>query len=367
MNKVNRFVTVTALVAAVGAAVSIAQPERRDPTQPTQPTTPPSTTPPSTTPPVTPPSTTRPGQPSTPPATTPTPPSTTRPGQPTNPTTPNVPGTTPRQPGTTDPTRDPTRDPSRDTTRQPGTTDPTRRDTTRDTTRDMTTTTVTREQVDRFVTTWPVETRRFVTTNFETFGAPVAATNEFVVWHNAGPWEKVMVTNQAYDNTVLVGGPKEFMTTWLTMDVPAAKACDLMRFNPSIMVNQTAHQVGVMSSSQEMAFATFNLAHEIIQGSRTVEDAQRQLVTVSRTIQQGGARDPITMQLNFQPSGGMGTPRTPGTLPGSTTPPTTIIDQPDRTIIVTPPVTPGRRDDRPNTPSTPGPNTNPDSPPRRGP
>lgn len=283
MNRLNRFVSVGALVAAVGAAVSLAWQE--SPTRPNQPN--------------------QPGQPGT------------QPRDPSRPNDPMQPGTQPRDPSQPDsPTIPPRRDPMQpDTTpRQPGQPDLTRpdrdltqpRDTTRDTTRMRTTTTtqitlgqpVTREVVDQVIVSWPAEPKRFVTMSFEKFGPPAAVTADTVVWHDVGPWSKVVVLNEPV-KTNFPSPHEEFLITYLPMKVPAAKACELMNFDGGIIVNRTVGEVGVLADREELATATFNLAYDIIQGTKTVQEARGELARITMGLEQG-TTDPITQELKFE-------------------------------------------------------------------
>jgi hypothetical protein len=364
MNRLHRSVSIGALVAAVGAAVALGfqqetparpgtQPspgtQPRDPAQPANPSRP--------TRPYDP---TRPSDPSQP-GTQPRDPYPSQPG-----TNPNVPGRQPGQPDLTRPNRD---------LNQPGT---------RDTTRTTTTTTntqitlgqpVSRQVVDQVIVSWPAETKRIVTTSFEKFGEPVAVTSDSIVWHDVGDWKKVVIMNEPVDHNFPMPH-KDFLLTWVPMKVPQNKIADLIAFDGSIMVNRTAGLVGVMCHREEANIAVLNLAHEIIQGTKDVQQARAELARVAMGLEQG-TQDPITQELRFdvqrteqtadpdQPFRGGMTPGMdrPGTMPPGldrpgTTPPG--LDRPGTTP-------PGL--DRPGQPRTPGTdpnNPNPTTPRRPG-
>jgi hypothetical protein len=217
---------------------------------------------------------------------------------------------------------------------------------------------VTREVVDQVISSWPAETKRFVTTSFEKFGPPAAVTSDTVVWQDVGPWTKVVVLKESV-KTNFPSPHEEFLITYLPMKVPAEKACELMKFDGGIIVNRTAGEVGVLASREELSIATFNLAYDIIQGTKTAQQARSELARVSMGLDQG-TMDPITQDLKFEvaKAGETGDPDQPfGGTPGLDRP---GMDRPD----IDRPDLPGL--DRPDTPGTPRPiEPRPTDPPRR--
>jgi hypothetical protein len=299
MNRVNHVISIGALVAAVGATVSLAfQPGIDRPTQPTNPTTP-----------------TTPTQPGTPPRT---------------------PGTQPGMPST-QPGRDMDRtpglnQPGRDSMSQPGAFGflPGQK--------------VSREQFDKLIAAWPGESKKAAQATMDKYGPPDGGTSNELIWHKAGPWKKVVVSAMAHQHNDPVPH-KDVIMGCINMKVPQDKVADLIAFDSSLVINRTAGWIGAVCDKEENNFAALNLAHDIIQGSKTVQEAKDALAKVAMGGMQG-TTDPITQEFKFDTSDeDTGDPGTPsrGTTPG--------MDRPGSTPGTTP-RTPGMTD--PNSPRSPG-------------
>lgn len=321
LNRVNRVITIGALVAAVGATVSLGfQPETMKPTQPT-----------------------------------------------------------------TDPTM-PSRQPGRELDRNPALTQPGR-----DTTMTQPTTgfnfqqgqKVPREQVDKLISAWPQDSKKAAQATLDKYGPPDGGSFKELIWHDAGPWEKVVVINEGADHNDPIPH-KDVLMGCIKFKVPQDKVADLIAFDSSLVINRTMGTLAAVCDKEESNFAALNLAHDIIQGSKTVQEAKDQMAKVAMGLQQG-TNDPITQDFKFdvsdqntgdpgQPHSNVpgaqrpgrdidvpGTPRTPR-VPGTTDPtlPRTPGTDPDI------PRTPGTDPNRPTPPRDPL-NPSPDNPtlPRR--
>jgi hypothetical protein len=55
--------------------------------------------------------------------------------------------------------------------------------------------------------------------------------------------------------------------------VPEKKVADLIAYDGSILVDRTRGELSVHCNSEEMNIITLNIAHDIVTGERTVEEA----------------------------------------------------------------------------------------------
>ncbi|HYE62163.1 MAG TPA: hypothetical protein VD997_09210 [Phycisphaerales bacterium] len=314
MNRLNRVVTVGALVAAVGATVSLAfQPETLRPTQPGTPTTQPGT----------------------------------------QPRDPSLPGRDPSmQPGRTPTLSQPGMNQGGDFKFQQGQK-------------------VSREQVDQLINAWPQESKKAAQATLEKYGPPDGGTFQELIWHDAGPWHKVVVSKEAHDHNFPMAH-KDVLMGVIKFKVPQDKISDLMAFDGSLVINRTAGTIAAVCDKEEANFAALNLAHDIIQGSKSVEEAKDQMAKVAQGIQQG-TNDPITQDFKFevdnnQETGDPDQPhrQTPGMTP--TDRPSRDLDRPSPTMPRTPgttdPTLPRRPGTDPDVPRTPGTDPNRPTPPR---
>ena len=242
---------------------------------------------------------------------------------------------------------------------------------------------VSRDQVEKLINAWPQESKKAAQATLEKYGPPDGGTFQELIWHNAGPWEKVVVSNEAHDHNDPMPH-KDVLMGKIKMKVPQDKVADLLAFDSSLVINRTAGTLAAVCDKEESNFAAINLAHDIIQGSKSVQEAKDQMAKVVMGLQQG-TTDPITQDFKFEvEDGDTGDPGTPhrggsGLTPGADRPgstpevdrprgpgmPPDMIDPLPRTPGMDPtiPPTPGERPGTPpRDPLNPSPTTPPSEP-----
>jgi hypothetical protein len=238
-----------------------------------------------------------------------------QPEQPNEPTTlpPSQPGRQPGQPS------DPFKQPGQptDITRQPGTVRP-------GDVIGQPGAKLPREVVDRLIVAWPAESKQAAEATLSKYGQPDGCTNQELIWHNAGPWRTLVVTSLAANHNFPMAH-KDCVLGIINMKVPPEKFTDLARFDGSIYCFRTPGLIAAQCDREELDFAALNLAHDIIDGSKSVEEARDQLAKIVMAYKQG-TKDPLTQDLKFPVDrGNLGDPDQPAT--GGMNPPGT----PDRT------------------------------------
>jgi len=156
---------------------------------------------------------------------------------------------------------------------------------------------VPREVVDRIIANWPSESKQAAQTTLSKYGQPDGFTNMELVWHNAGPWKKVIVSSMATNHNFPIAH-KDCVLGFINMKVPPEKFTDLAKFDGSVYCMRTPGLVGAECDREEMNFAALNLAHDIIDGSKSVEEARDQLAKIAMAFKQG-TKDPLTQDFKF--------------------------------------------------------------------
>jgi hypothetical protein len=261
--------------------------------------------------------------------------------QPGSPDRPDVPGTLPdRRPGQpTNPGRLPPSSPDR----QPGIDRPGLE---RPGLTGLTGEKIPRDQVDKVIASWPQEAKQAAQDTLSKYGQPDGYSSKELIWNHAGPWNKVVVSSMEVQHNFPIAH-KDCVMGFINMKVPVDKIDDLAKFDGSICCERTSGIVGAMCDKEEMNFAALNIAHEIVSGSKSVEEARDQLAKVAMGFKQG-TKDPITQGFQFNvEKGTTGDPDQPAR--------TTGLGAPDLNRPGTPDLNrPGSPDlNRPGTPEKP--------------
>jgi hypothetical protein len=130
--------------------------------------------------------------------------------------------------------------------------------------------------LDELVAGWPAKPKAAVKEIAAKYGMPLEATTESVVWHNAGPYKRIMVTKNEVPHDL----PKphmDFIEHTIAFDVPTQKVGDLVAFDSSMTISKTAGEMSARSDREAQNIRMLTLAREIISGKKSVPDARRAL------------------------------------------------------------------------------------------
>jgi hypothetical protein len=149
---------------------------------------------------------------------------------------------------------------------------------------------------------WPDAPKMTAEQLLEHYGAPHEATASKLFWYGTGPWARMELTA----DHVLHNFPTphvDYFTQFVSYPVPPARASDLAAFDGSVIVDRTAGQLGSRCDHEAFNTLTLNLAVEIIEGTRTVEDA-RDLYAQTAAAYVMGRDAPYAERLLFMPASG---------------------------------------------------------------
>ena len=138
-----------------------------------------------------------------------------------------------------------------------------------------------RSTFDATILTWPEAARMAAMKSVEKYGLPQEATATMLIWHNAGPWKRSII----YRDEVQHDFPMPHKDVWeqfVDYRVPADKFDELAMYDGSVIVERTKGEISARCDKEEANFLAINLADDIVDGRRSVEDARR---FYARTIQ----------------------------------------------------------------------------------
>ncbi|MFC6643932.1 MULTISPECIES: hypothetical protein [Sulfitobacter] len=150
------------------------------------------------------------------------------------------------------------------------------------------------------LSSWPEASQEAAQYMMETYGEPAHVTDHELVWYDTGPWKKTVIYDEATTHNFPVEHP-DVMQQWIEMDVPDDMFDDLARYDGSVVVNKTEAMISARCDKEGANFLAINLAHDIIQGNKTVEEARQYY---GETIQQvmNGETPEYTQGFIFEPT-----------------------------------------------------------------
>jgi hypothetical protein len=120
---------------------------------------------------------------------------------------------------------------------------------------------------------WPEESREAAQLVIDKYGDPDEATGSVLIWHEAGPWKRVLAYRD-FDSHEFPAPHNDSVESFLQHSVPPEKASELTQFDGSVVVNRTRGELSARCHDEEANFLALNLAHDIIEGRKTVGNAR---------------------------------------------------------------------------------------------
>lgn len=154
-------------------------------------------------------------------------------------------------------------------------------------------------EAQTIIAEWPEAPKKAGEKLLDHYGPPNESTATKLFWYRVGPWARMELTA----DEVVHNFPTphtDYLTQYVDYPITASKASELVEFDGSVIVDRTAGQIGARCDHEAYNTLTINLAVEIMEGRRTVEDARRLYGETANAFVLG--RDaPYAEGLLFQP------------------------------------------------------------------
>ncbi len=136
------------------------------------------------------------------------------------------------------------------------------------------------------------------------YGQPNEATASMLVWHNNGPWKRTVLHSQEIAHHFPIPH-KDVLEQFVDLDVDPEHYTALAEYDGSVMLARTEGEISARCDKEPMNILALNLAYDIIEGKKTVEEAREFYAkTAARAMK--GDMDPYTQKLTFSPDDNAG-------------------------------------------------------------
>ncbi|MCA1659281.1 MAG: hypothetical protein LC642_01885 [Verrucomicrobiaceae bacterium] len=164
--------------------------------------------------------------------------------------------------------------------------------------------------VQAVIAGWPAKPREVAATMMGKYGPPSEVTPTTLVWHNNGPWKRTILFRDEIPHS-FPAPHTDLLQQFIDYRVPPGKFSDLAAYDGSVIVERTKGEISARCDKEEMNFLALNLANDIINGTRTVDDARKTYAQQAMAFKQHQSA-PLTGGLRFTVRrGGTGDPDKP--------------------------------------------------------
>lgn len=128
-------------------------------------------------------------------------------------------------------------------------------------------------EAKRIIEDWPAAPKTVGEQLLDHYGEPNEATPTKLLWYRNGPWAR---TELSADEVVhdFPTPHTDFLTQYIDYPIDAERASDLVKFDGSVIVDRTAGQIGSRCDHEPFNVLTINLAVEVMEGRRTIDEAR---------------------------------------------------------------------------------------------
>ncbi|HJR93351.1 MAG TPA: hypothetical protein VJ938_12985 [Acidimicrobiia bacterium] len=120
---------------------------------------------------------------------------------------------------------------------------------------------------------WPEESREAARLVLDARGEPDEMTDSLLVWHEAEPWKRLVASRQFYEHS-FPAPHIDCVESIIDYRVPVAMYTALAEFDGSVVAERTAGEISARCHDEQANYLALNLADEIVNRKRSVEDAR---------------------------------------------------------------------------------------------
>jgi hypothetical protein len=152
--------------------------------------------------------------------------------------------------------------------------------------------------VNSITDNWPANTKEASNHLINKLGLPDEITSTTLVWKDRGVWKKTVLMKEGIPHDWPMAHTDYLLQT-INYKVPVDKVDELARFDGSVIVDRTKGTLSARCDKEEMNFLALNLAHDVIAGKKTVEEARDYFAKTAMRFKEGDTSNTLVQGLQF--------------------------------------------------------------------
>lgn len=144
---------------------------------------------------------------------------------------------------------------------------------------------------------WPSTSRDVAKKMIDKYGEPSSQTDDMLIWKDSGPYTHTIVYKEEIQHDFPMPH-KDVLEQVINYDVPAEKFSDLAAYDGSVIVERTKGTMAAGCDKEAANFLALNLANDIIEGKRSVEEARKMYAETVMKMRKGEKHDYL-QELTF--------------------------------------------------------------------
>jgi hypothetical protein len=162
----------------------------------------------------------------------------------------------------------------------------------------VTTTRVVSRTASDVLASWPEKQQETANMLIGKYGQPTVIGDRMIAWFNTGPFVQTVLMRDGQPHNFPMAHV-DYLTQTIKHTVPANKLAELYQYDGSVWFHRTRGELSAQCDVEAMNFLALNLAHDIITGKRSVNDARAFYARTAMAFKQGDRSSPYVTGLIF--------------------------------------------------------------------
>lgn len=137
---------------------------------------------------------------------------------------------------------------------------------------------------------WPEEPTNVAETVIDEYGQPDEAAPSRLIWRDNGPWKRSILRREGVTHE-FPAEHVDFFEQVIDYHVDPDRVDDLARFDGSVTVRRTRGELSAECHGEPANFLALNLAHDVLTGEKSVEEAREAYSEIFARKEAGGTPD----------------------------------------------------------------------------
>jgi hypothetical protein len=143
------------------------------------------------------------------------------------------------------------------------------------------------QQIATQIQNWAQEPKEAAERLIDYYGEPSEVSPSRLTWYNTfDGWKRTELVNVMIPHS-FPAPHNDYLEQFIDYKVPVDRVSDLAAYDGSVVVERTRGEMSARCGGTSMNFVAINLAHEIISGARSVDEARQEYARLYKAYQDG--------------------------------------------------------------------------------
>jgi hypothetical protein len=155
------------------------------------------------------------------------------------------------------------------------------------------------QTLEAVISMWPKEPQESARRLIDYYGEPDEYSASQLIWRETNDgWKRSVLSREEVPHN-FPAEHTDFLEQFIDYRVPVDKFSELAEYDGSVMAERTKGELSARCGGTSMNFVAINLAHDIVSGKRTVDEARQEYAALYKA-HQADEHPPYTQGFQFE-------------------------------------------------------------------